>query len=180
MGENSEFQAQFGVKRKEVAATSSATTQFVMKQYPMHQDSDGYQYSIGEFLAPDPSQMNHTEQNLGPNEGSERGSPNPNDGQQGSGGTSMDDLYARVSQLEQDVTEVKVSLARIEGRFDSLDSKISNLDTRFDNVVTWKSAFAGLSVLTLGLLGVIGTVIGVAWWMVQQYLGPLLQASSVG
>lgn len=75
----------------------------------------------------------------------------------------MAELTNRVEQLERDVSDIKVTLARIEGKL--------------DNCVTWKNAFAGLSVLTLGMLAVIGTVIGAAWWMAQQYLSPLLQAA---
>lgn len=75
----------------------------------------------------------------------------------------MSNTEARVEHLERDVGDIKVALARMEGKL--------------DNCVTWKAAFAGLAVLTLGLLGVIGTVIGAAWWMAQQYLAPLLQAA---
>ncbi|WP_110599777.1 hypothetical protein [Salinicola lusitanus] len=82
----------------------------------------------------------------------------------------MSDIERRVGNLESDVSEIKVTLARIESRFDVIDAKL-------DTFVTWKSAFIGLTVITLGLLGVIGTVVGAAWWMVQQYLAPILQAT---
>jgi len=82
----------------------------------------------------------------------------------------MTDLPARVEHLERDISDIKVTLARIE-------AKLDGVSLRFDSVVSWKAAFAGLAVMTLGLLGVIGTVIGAAWWMAQQYLAPILQAA---
>lgn len=92
----------------------------------------------------------------------------------------MNDLTARVEHVEREVGDIKVTLARMEGRFDAIDAKFEALDQRFDGMVTWKAAFAGLAVLSIGLLGVIGTVIGAAWWMAQQYLAPLLQAAGAG
>lgn len=68
----------------------------------------------------------------------------------------MSDLTARVAHLERDVSDIKVMLARIEGKL--------------DNCVTWKSAFLGLIVLLTGLAGI-------AWWVVQQILTPMLQAA---
>ncbi|MCO7245262.1 hypothetical protein [Halomonas sp. Mc5H-6] len=82
----------------------------------------------------------------------------------------MSNLEHRVGKLESDAGDIKVTLARMEGKFDTMDAKLNNF-------VTWKSAFAGLTVITLGLLAAIGTTIGAAWWMAQQYLAPLLQAA---
>lgn len=67
----------------------------------------------------------------------------------------MSSLESRVERLENDVTDIKLTLARMEGKL--------------DNCVTWKAAFAGLVVLLTGLAGI-------AWWVVQQILSPLLQA----
>lgn len=67
----------------------------------------------------------------------------------------MSDVARRVEHLERDVSDIKVTLARIEAKL--------------DNCVTWKAAFAGLAVLLMGLGGI-------AWWVVQQILTPLLQA----
>ena len=78
------------------------------------------------------------------------------------GGSSMSRLESRVEKLESDVSEIKVTLARIEGKLDGVNS-------RFDSVVTWKSAFAGLAVLLAGLASI-------AWWVTQQILTPLLKA----
>lgn len=68
----------------------------------------------------------------------------------------MSNLESRVEHLERDVGDIKVTLARIEAKL--------------DNCVTWKAAFAGLAVLLAGLAGI-------AWWVVQQVLTPLLQAA---
>jgi len=81
----------------------------------------------------------------------------------------MSQLEARVEHLERDVSDIKVLLARMEGRFDAIDAKFDALNARFDAVVTWKAAFVGLAVLLTGLAGI-------AWWVAQQILTPLLQA----
>lgn len=117
----------------------------------------------------------------------------PRHGGDGSGGEPpMSDLTARVEHLERDVGDIKLTLARMEGRLEAmdskfdarleamdsklgamdskLDSKLGAIDSKLDNFITWKSAFAGLAVLLAGLAGI-------AWWMVQQILTPILQAS---
>ena len=60
--------------------------------------------------------------------------------------------------LARDVSDIKITLARMEGKL--------------DNCVTWKSAFAGLLVLLTGLAGI-------AWWFAQQLLEPLIKAIGV-
>lgn len=60
--------------------------------------------------------------------------------------------------LARDVSDIKITLARMEGKL--------------DNCVTWKSAFAGLLVLLTGLAGI-------AWWFTQQLLEPLIKAIGV-
>ena len=99
------------------------------------------------------------------------------------GGPTMTDLTARVEHLEHEVSDIKVTLARMEGRFDAFDAKLDGMNSRFDSVnsrfdsmgsrfdsmVTWKAAFAGLAAMLVGLAGI-------AWWVVQQILSPLLQA----
>lgn len=89
----------------------------------------------------------------------------------------MSNIEARVEHLERDANEIKVTLARMGGCFDAIDAKFSavntkldSLNNRFDSVVTWKAAFVGLAVLLTGLAGI-------AWWVVQQILTPLLQAT---
>ena len=84
----------------------------------------------------------------------------PGNGPTGPGGYDgeppMSELTRRVENLEKDVGDVKITLARIE--------------SKLDNCVTWKAAFAGLVVLLTGLGGI-------AWWAVQQILTPILQAA---
>lgn len=79
-----------------------------------------------------------------------------NIGGTGGGEPPMSDLADRVKHLERDVSDIKTILARMEGKL--------------DNCVTWKSAFAGLTVLLLGLAGI-------SWWVVKELLTPLLQAA---
>jgi len=64
------------------------------------------------------------------------------------------DLTRRVGDLEKKVGEIAVS--------------VGELRTEMKHVATKTWVFSGV-VLTLV------TVIGAAWWMAQQYLGPILQ-----
>jgi hypothetical protein len=88
---------------------------------------------------------------------SRRGSPNllkePSiDG--GGGGGGMED---RIARLEDHLTDVKVSLAKVETRMSHIDQTMLS-----------KGQMA-----IYALLGAV-TIIGGGWWIVQQYLAPIL------
>lgn len=42
----------------------------------------------------------------------------------------MNDLTPRVEHLERDVSDIKVMLARMEGRFDAIDAKLDGFATK--------------------------------------------------
>jgi len=65
------------------------------------------------------------------------------------------DMQERLAEVERNVSDVKATLARIE--------------VKVDNCVT-KAQLA--SYAFLGVLGVLGA----GWWVVQQYLSPILQS----
>ena len=48
----------------------------------------------------------------------------------------MSNLEARVEHLERDVNDIKVTLARIEGRFDTTDEKFNAINTKLDTFAT--------------------------------------------
>ena len=56
----------------------------------------------------------------------------------GSGGEPPmnDQLTQRVQHLERDVGEIKVTLARLEGRFDTIDAKFDAINTKLDTFAT--------------------------------------------
>lgn len=62
----------------------------------------------------------------------------------------------RLTNLENGITDIKVSLGRIE--------------TKLDNCVSKAQLYA------YGFIGALG-VIGAGWWVIQQYLSPILQAA---
>ena len=74
----------------------------------------------------------------------------------GSGGDGMD---TRIANLERDMTDVKVALGKVETR-------LSHIET----TMLTKGQTAAYA-----LLGMIA-VFGAGWWVVQQYLAPLVSA----
>lgn len=108
-------------------------------------------------------------------------------GHTGGNGTSNGgggDLEARVARLEshveymrRDISDLKTDVKAIAN--DVVDIKIFaktadlKLDTIDKNMVTkGKIAFWAL----VGMATVVGSAVGAAWWLAQQYLGPLLKA----
>lgn len=77
----------------------------------------------------------------------------------GSGNGGGGDMDGRIQALENGMTDVKVALGKIETRLDHIER----------NMVTkgQLSLYALLAVLA---------VLGGGWWIVQQYLSPILQA----
>ncbi|WP_201752549.1 hypothetical protein [Pseudomonas knackmussii] len=80
---------------------------------------------------------------------------NTGDGSPPGGG----DLDTRIINLERDMTDVKVAIGKVETRLESIQS----------NMVT-KGQLAVYALLGLMAVG------GGGWWVVQQYLAPILAA----
>ncbi|MHB0774279.1 hypothetical protein [Halomonas sp. WWR20] len=72
----------------------------------------------------------------------------------------MQYLEPRILKLESDMSDIKVSLAKIEGRLEKIDDKLNNCLTKGQLAV-------------YALLCVLG-ILGAGWWIVQQYLSPIL------
>ncbi len=78
----------------------------------------------------------------------------------GPGGPHDGAMNARIDRLDHvveligaDITDVKVSIGKIETQMGHVATK------------TW---------VLIGVVAVMASIIGAAWWMVQQYLGPIL------
>lgn len=72
-------------------------------------------------------------------------------------------MDGRIRALESGMTDVKVSLGKIETRLDHIEK----------NMVT-KGQIALWALVCLLAAG--GSTVGGIWWMVQQYLSPILKA----
>lgn len=68
--------------------------------------------------------------------------PGRNGGGSDDGEPPMSDLTTRVEHLERDAGDIKLTLARMEGRFDSIDAKFEALNHRFDAINTKLDTFA--------------------------------------
>lgn len=66
-------------------------------------------------------------------------------------------MNTRLINLERDMTEVRISLGKVE--------------TRLDNIQKPMLTKGRAAVLALGIAA---TVLGGGWWIVQQYLAPIL------
>lgn len=81
-------------------------------------------------------------------------------GNSNGGGGDMD---ARLRALESGMTDVKVSLGKIETRLDQIEKYMVTKG----QIALWA---------LLGLLAVGGSTVGGVWWMAQQYLAPILKS----
>ncbi|HBO1957499.1 hypothetical protein [Pseudomonas aeruginosa] len=70
-----------------------------------------------------------------------------------------DELNTRIINLERDMTDVKVAIGKVETRLENIER----------NMVT-KGQLAVYALL--GLMAMVGA----GWWVVQQYLAPILVA----
>ncbi|OUS52948.1 hypothetical protein BM607_003170 [Shewanella sp. SACH] len=68
-------------------------------------------------------------------------------------------MESRIIRLEDNVTDIKVSVGKIETRLDHIEK----------NMFT-KGMAAGYALVA------IIAVFGAGWWIVQQYLSPILKA----
>ena len=81
----------------------------------------------------------------------------------GGNGTGGDGMDTRIINLERDMTDVKVAIGKVETRLENIEK----------NMVT-KGQFAIWSLTAILIVG--GSFTGAIWWVVQQYLAPILAA----
>ncbi|HCF6594065.1 TPA: hypothetical protein NII76_006072 [Pseudomonas aeruginosa] len=74
-----------------------------------------------------------------------------------------DGVDTRIINLERDMTDVKVALGKVETRLEGIEARM---------VTKGQMAIWALS----SLLVVGGSFLAAVWWVVQQYLAPILAA----
>ncbi|KRV72654.1 hypothetical protein AO738_03925 [Pseudomonas citronellolis] len=72
-------------------------------------------------------------------------------------------MDTRIINLERDMTDVKVALGKVETRLEGIEARM---------VTKGQMAIWALS----SLLVVGGSFFAAVWWVVQQYLAPILSA----
>ncbi|OLO05251.1 hypothetical protein BTW07_04270 [Salinicola socius] len=76
----------------------------------------------------------------------------------------MDDLHARVTQLERDVGDIRVKATSIEGKIDRISDKL-------DNVVTKNQLYGSV---ILALVATLTSILGGGWWLAREFLSPII------
>jgi hypothetical protein len=87
-----------------------------------------------------------------------RGEPHSNSGKDGGGPGGPSDMERRIERLEGITDDLRMGMVRVDSRLENIEK---NMLTR---------AQAAIAALVAVL-----AVLGGAWWMVQQYLSPILQ-----
>lgn len=100
----------------------------------------------------------------------------------GNGGGS--DLEARVAKLESHIEYMRRDIADLKAEAKSIGSDVSGLRVsaksaevmlgHMDSHMVTKGKLALWALI--GLATVVGSAIGVTWWLAQQYLGPILKS----
>ncbi|NMX62311.1 hypothetical protein HBO05_11625 [Pseudomonas sp. WS 5079] len=75
----------------------------------------------------------------------------------------ISDLKTDVKAIANDVVDLKIFAKTADLKLDTIDKNM---------VTKGKIAFWAL----VGMATVVGSAVGAAWWLAQQYLGPLLKA----
>ncbi|MNN36610.1 hypothetical protein D3C81_1505120 [compost metagenome] len=102
----------------------------------------------------------------------------------GSGGGS--ELEARVAKLESHIEYIRRDIADLKGDAKTIATDVSALKVsaksaevtlgHLDSHMVTKGKLALWALI--GLATVVGSAIGVTWWLAQQYLGPILKSLS--
>lgn len=100
----------------------------------------------------------------------------------GDGGGS--DLEARVAKLESHIEYMRRDIADLKADAKSIGSDVSGLRVsaksaevmlgHMDSHMVTRGKLALWALI--GLATVVGSAIGVTWWLAQQYLGPILKS----
>ncbi|WP_144076813.1 hypothetical protein [Salinicola socius] len=156
-----------GARTTKVDHTTSVETsingsQFLMKHTPVHSDGDGCTYTISQAIPfPLDNSPEWNRDSSWQSEGRDSGANKVNGGK---GGSSMDDLHARVTQLERDVGDIRVKATSIEGKIDRISDKL-------DNVVTKNQLYGSV---ILALVATLTSILGGGWWLAREFLSPII------
>ncbi|MEA3233873.1 hypothetical protein OP492_04310 [Pseudomonas mosselii] len=100
------------------------------------------------------------------------------------GGGGGSELEARVAKLEshveyirRDIADLKSDAKAISADVSSLKVSAKSVEVTLGHVDTHMVTKGKLALWALiGLATVVGSAFGVAWWLAQQYLGPILKS----
>ena len=93
-------------------------------------------------------------------------------------------MESRVAKLESHVEYVRRDISELKSDVKAIGSNVSDLKTsssatqiKIDHISGHMVTRGQLSLWALiGLAAVVGSAIGVTWWIAQQYLGPILKS----
>jgi hypothetical protein len=110
----------------------------------------------------------------------DRDQPKRGGGGPPSGGNNVEPRVAKLEShmeyVRSDISSIKVDVKGVAGDIVALKLSSQAVENRLANIENHMVTKGRLTFLALlGLATVVASALGAAWWMAQQYLGPILK-----